>query len=1175
MGRPKKEVSARNIEQFQKELELAGNSSQLLLRDKKGRSRSCLLCRRRKQKCDHKLPSCTACLKASVKCIQPAKYNNVTVKKEETPTPISTPSSDPLENTIPTQQLVPPNIIASMQKPGPFLSVNSITPPTSLSTSPSTNTSISSAVSMPGNLNNDIPETNESYRVNSEQPNTKSSSTKPNKPAGKVTKKKKDTGKDQYTSFLERKLKFLEKLIDLPVGGTVFTKKLSQYKKITHLLGDIEDLEDTVANIQETNQDAELKTESSESPSRIPSQTSLDKKLPALSSDSLDPIDFHQCIFAKYFSKKYFPYDPAFEFDYELSKTFLETFFTRLQFKYPLLDEQEIYSFHDHYSRNNIYSYSTNEFHFASGRMWLVFSISAYMQKTTGKYKGLEPERYFSTAVRHITKCAENLNYVHRIELLTLLVLYLIRTDTDSLVLYKIMKDIMNICKNKLSLNQWFPNDPFSRKKLRLFWCVYLLERMICEAVGKPFTIRESEIDLPYFDEETFNGSDATQIRNVHFINQSLKLRRIESSFVEELKILPDNSKESVSTRYSQLPKVNDYFKQLEKWRASCSTNHVKNFENETLKLYYYRSVRLLIQPYLEFLKPEDRLFRECQAAAGQICQLYKIFHQKTVNGHSTPAVHTVFVAGVTLVYCMWLARNYDDDRRKKLGDASKHTRPAISASLFSTMDDLRACSVCLYVMTERSKFARVFRDTFDELMNATIGNLIERCGPDSSELIHLSKFKNNVENDRITLNSDKMGIQRSNSEQGQSSSDNDDAQQNPNGMPPARKRVFGVGQAEEHVGFVQNSQVDVEEQMIMKRKQDDLEKESLPKGLAHLLVNEREDNKAKNAKNIEKAKTLEQSKKVLPSQNTDENQLFAVKKPTFLNESDWQMFQQQAYVQQQLAQQNLQAYLSSLNYTPNNEMNTPNNNSTIHMANSNYAQNNGSGFQPEVQPPPQQNMMMSSSNIMLDNNVLISQMARSPTPNISNMRTTTPSAQANPEMYHENEEQRKSQLSVNSSLSSNNAISGVSVNGVLFNNGTHDMINNISNWTNDSVVNGVPIQYNGEQGIPQQPDQGMMYQTGNIGNQIASFPPQMPINQAPTQAVGMENTFQTNNVNSTVPTPMFMNNQMMNTITSNDANNINTSNGTSGQYHEGENKSSKDRAEEFWTVNDDYGFLT
>lgn len=117
---------------------------------------------------------------------------------------------------------------------------------------------------------------------------------------------------------------------------------------------------------------------------------------------------------------------------------------------------------------------------------------------TTGKYKGLPPVRYFSTAIRHITRCGQNLDNVQRVELLTLLVLYVLRTDRDSSVLYEIMKDVMGICKDNLHLNVWQPNDPNANKKLRIFWCVYLLERMICVAVGRPFTISESEINLPF-----------------------------------------------------------------------------------------------------------------------------------------------------------------------------------------------------------------------------------------------------------------------------------------------------------------------------------------------------------------------------------------------------------------------------------------------------------------------------------------------------------------------------------------------------------------------------------------------------------------------------------------------------------------------------------------------------
>lgn len=46
--------------------------------------------------------------------------------------------------------------------------------------------------------------------------------------------------------------------------------------------------------------------------------------------------------------------------------------------------------------------------------------------------------------------------------------------------------------------------DPFANKKSRLFWCVYLLRRMICIIVGNPYPISESEIDLSYFFRKTY-----------------------------------------------------------------------------------------------------------------------------------------------------------------------------------------------------------------------------------------------------------------------------------------------------------------------------------------------------------------------------------------------------------------------------------------------------------------------------------------------------------------------------------------------------------------------------------------------------------------------------------------------------------------------------------------------
>lgn len=666
--------------------------------DKKGRSTSCLLCQKRKQKCDHRLPSCTTCIKAGVKCIQPAKYN---VK---------------------------------------------------------------------------VPE------------------------------------KDEYTIMLEKKIKFLEKILDAnnividAENGT--SKKNFKYKKLSPFLGNNPPGSSTNDFPPQSQPTVDNKIIPIPTNRKLPIPTDeLSKKSAYLSIDS---TDYSNSLFAKYNLKEFLNFDPVFEFDEKLSRAFLDIHFTRLQFKYPLLDEEEIFEFHNAYVTNNLSGYMNNNdsFHYCCCRMWMIFAISSCLHMTTGKYNGPPPDRYFATAIRHITKVSQLNNY-QKIEILTLAVLYLIRTDRDSVCLYEIIKDSLKLCV-EMGLNKAATYATLNAKerviKMRLWWCVYLLERMITIAVGKPYSLPENEvdIDLPLFE---FEPSKAKHPSNTIFINQSIKLRRIESRFVEKFNIVGKHGSatndDSQTIHKDQLPLVETFFQELEIWRGNCE-GFSNGIENETLRLYYYRSVRLLIQPFLELMDPMDKLFRECQAAAGQICQLFKVFHEKTVFGHSTTAIHTVFVAGVTLVYCLWLARNKDDLKRKALGDVSKHTRPTVSEALFNGLNDLRACSICLYVMAERSKFALIFRDTFDQLMTATITNLIERCGPDSSELIYNS---------------------------------------NEPGMPPAifRRSIHEQnGSLAPTMPHYNSASSDEEkfEQAERKRKQGQLQKNVVPKSLSHLLIN-------------------------------------------------------------------------------------------------------------------------------------------------------------------------------------------------------------------------------------------------------------------------------------------------------------------------------------------------
>ncbi|CDK28319.1 unnamed protein product [Kuraishia capsulata CBS 1993] len=604
--------------------------------DKKGRSTSCYFCQKRKQKCDHQLPSCSTCLKAGVKCEQPEKYG------------------------------------------------------------------------MTSNSN---------------------------------------------VLMLEKKICHLQKLLEQKASMGVPLPKYTM----------------------------------------VPVTCPHSAASPPIDGLHVDEKDYRRSILGNYQLQDFLEVPPINNIDPKTAKQLLEIYFALFQYKFPLLVERDVLEFHRAYFANEIDNY--DDFHFSCARMWLIFSISALLHMTTGKYKGPSPAGFFSTALRHASKL-RNITPLQKVEILILLVFYLIRTDKDSFFLFDVVSEAMRQCKAlALHRRQGYENmDPDLRdRRMRCFWCTYLLEKAIASSVGKPYVLLESQMDqdIPMFDHEP-SKANSTKSGTI-FVNEAIKIRRIEAKFVEELDL---NNPESNATKH-QLPKVRCYFADLENWRQECQGFGTKGIENETLSVYYCRSIRTLIQPFLELLDPEDRLFKECQAAAGQICQSLKSFHQRTVTGHSIVHIHTMFVAGVTLIYCLWLTRNVDDHRRRQLGDDSKHTRPTVSEALFRGLDDLRSCSVCLYVMAERTSYAISFRDTFDDLLHATMANLILRCGPDSSEIIYNSSP----------------------------------------GLPPAVVRKPLTNYALNIKLNMRTTEAEKKEEEDLRKKQGQLKKLSIPKGLNHLLA--------------------------------------------------------------------------------------------------------------------------------------------------------------------------------------------------------------------------------------------------------------------------------------------------------------------------------------------------
>ncbi|GMM37046.1 hypothetical protein DASC09_043710 [Saccharomycopsis crataegensis] len=842
--------------------------------DKKSRSRSCLLCQKRKQKCDHRLPSCTTCLKAGVKCVQPEKYSvDAPIKDEYTIV---------LERRIQYLESMIDDSSGNF-KSGALSKYKKMTP----------------------------------YIENHET----SSQTMTNDDAFITNTIKTETMTEPTSSSslsLQRTNTFDPGIAD----DIVNSLEIPTFSLMNDPMRQIPEF-DAHGKIINPSRPFDSQTPPPVVKPLNPSSANNTHKimpdLPpsnGLSISLAGPIDLSETILGKYDFKEILKYDPEYVVDDQLSRTLIDTHFIRFQIKFPFLNEKEVMDFYNAYQGQKLAGFmnDSNYFYFSCCRMWLIYSLNSFILKTTGDYKHLAPLRLFSTALRSLSKCKVTDPY-QQIEIYLLVILCLIRCDRDAAEIYRLIGDAMKLAV-KLDLHKYSSylscrEDDERLKKMKCFWCVYLLDRLISVSVGKPFNFPEKSIDpdIPLFEDDPaktnfvkdFTENSSPGLSNgteaVLYINQAIKLKRIEAKAMESLNIVGSNSQ--VST-VSELPLVEYYFDQLQNWRKEC-TVIMNQVEQATLALYYFRTVRVLIQPYLELMQPEDRLLKECQAAAGQICQLFKVFHQKTVYGHSILAINNVFVAGVTLIYCLWLTRNIEDKRRRLLGDKAKHTRLVMTPEVFTSLDDLKACSICLFVMAERSKYAIVFRDTFDELSRSTCRSLVERCGADSTELMYNNKKTNTYDSNTIkkrvgneTMKTWNQNHQLSNGnikENGKPNEENNESKNDSASvkiesevMPPAvvRRPVTHYDIIPDYHGLSSKTLTSKFKQQLQKEKEENkrkrgaLEKSTVPKSLSHLLIaigetpeGKKNTQRQRQKANKENQKKIKQVNEVAKSQKT------------------------------------------------------------------------------------------------------------------------------------------------------------------------------------------------------------------------------------------------------------------------------------------------------------------
>jgi hypothetical protein len=249
----------------------------------------------------------------------------------------------------------------------------------------------------------------------------------------------------------------------------------------------------------------------------------------------------------------------------------------------------------------------------------------------------------------------------------------------------------------------------------RRFWTAYFLERDICIAIGRPPSISDHDIDaeLPLdIDESADNAAiiaaSSTPTPTVAtsltpFIHRT-RLKQIESEVQHT--IYRVDKPASVSDAI-----ITDFLGRLEEWQSQIPQEAITYAQPaagpydglEFYTIHYYRCVRFLLYPQLTTTSSNLHYLRLCADACQGIIRDYRRLHQVFPVGFSALSIQSVFLAGLTLIYCTWLAP------------------PSFLASATALSD----CQLLLYVIAERHPSAKKYRDIFERL-RATVIDLVE-----------------------------------------------------------------------------------------------------------------------------------------------------------------------------------------------------------------------------------------------------------------------------------------------------------------------------------------------------------------------------------------------------------------------------------------------------------------
>lgn len=338
------------------------------------------------------------------------------------------------------------------------------------------------------------------------------------------------------------------------------------------------------------------------------------------------------------------------------------------------------------------------EDHFEIAALHLVYAAAGRFLETTGETGSFRSEQHYRAAMALVGEILTLSASAQTVQILLLLAIYGLRAPRGPGA-WPMIGIAMRMCI-ELGLHRKrniVPSrDTADDVQLRcIFWSCYCLDRQTSIILGRPFALADQDIDagLP-------EGVDPESRESLTPFTHICRLRTIESRIQQTLYCV--NKKLSPTF---MAPEIDVNLRKLEAWKSTIPmdgnevTSSLHNRDSyvsslawfdhplhtvaDTLQLiYYHQAVRFLLQPMLLTSTPADKYLLLAVQSCGGICTTYKRMHQSVSVGFSLMALHSVFFAGITILYCAWDSPTLilTNDARNMIND----------------------CSIVLYIITER-----------------------------------------------------------------------------------------------------------------------------------------------------------------------------------------------------------------------------------------------------------------------------------------------------------------------------------------------------------------------------------------------------------------------------------------------------------------------------------------